>query len=92
MTTKQYPECEKLASVSKESNKIGQFMDWLINEKGYELGRWEDIENVELDVTYEGLNPVNLNIESILAEYYNIDMNKVEKERQQILEDLRIRG
>lgn len=26
------PECEKLSNVSKESNKLGDFLDWLKEE------------------------------------------------------------
>lgn len=33
------PECEKLAKVSEESNKIGDFLDWLSN-RNVVLGAW----------------------------------------------------
>lgn len=35
------------------------------------------------------LQPVNLSIEKILAKYFDIDLAKIEKEKRQMLEDLR---
>jgi len=54
-----YPECEKLSKVSKESHKLGAFMDWL-EERGIFLAEypehclsfktWEKVgEDCELD-------------------------------------------
>ena len=36
-----YPECEKLSKVSKESNKIGFFLDWL-EERGIVLAEYPE--------------------------------------------------
>lgn len=74
-----YPECEKLAKVSDKSQTIGAFLEWLQGVKEIELAKWSDSD---------GLYPEHTTIESLLAEYFEIDMNKVEKERQQILEDI----
>jgi len=35
-----YPECEKLAKVSDESQEIGTFLEWLRNVKEYEFAKW----------------------------------------------------
>lgn len=76
----EYPECEKLLAVSKESNSIGQFLDWLTGEKGFELGKYpEDTDH---------LVPAVYNIEKLLAEYFDIDLDKVEEERLSILASL----
>jgi len=84
------PECEKLSKVSEEFNKIGAFLDWL-SEKEIVLCRWEanDDEN-----TREYLDDVLLpirkyrgysGIEQLLADYFEIDLEKVEKERKHLL-------
>lgn len=111
--TKYYTECEKLAKVSKESNSIGTFLDW-IQEQGITLTKWQDdgdngepmfidkttgerasmlsinsINNPKREDWSEGYFPIHMPFEKLLAQYFDIDMNKVEKERQQILEDIR---
>ena len=80
-----YPECEKLAAVSDKSQAIGAFLEWLRETKEYEIAKWDTDDRLGIDK----LSPVHYSIESLLAEYFEIDMNKVEKERQQILEDVR---
>jgi hypothetical protein len=167
MSTGKYPECEKLSAVSKESNLIGAFLDWLINEKRVELMQWrpegdngepyyiehildadgicnrcEDarhcceqpivrmvewmnkhfhhpegtkfyecsdnspfhkkgdyvsesdssasrVRNPNYESWHEGFIPVFAGIEKLLAEYYEIDLNKVEDERRAMLDDIR---
>lgn len=82
------PECEKLADVSEKSNLIGEFLEWLYSKDlviaGYEHnGRgWEELVVVR---RYQGTNGIN----KLLAEYYDIDLDKVEKERRALLSWLR---
>jgi hypothetical protein len=77
-------ECEKLAAVSEESNKIGAFLDYL-RMNGYVLAKWGDTrEEYCLEMH---LSDVNIN--HLLAEYYDIDLDKVEKERKSLLKWLR---
>lgn len=92
-----YPECEKLHAVHEESQKLGYFLDWLM--KRYTLAEWdynfraivydregnEDRWNSVLMPVHVGENKIN----SLLAEYFHIDLDKVEEERRQILEELR---
>lgn len=77
------PECEKLLKVSHISQSIGEFIEWLLNERGYVLAEWN--ENDELF-------PVHPDIEKLLAEYFQIDLNKIENERRAILRALRARS
>lgn len=83
-----YPECEKLKKVSEESNKIGAFLDWLMNEKYIHLCTYEEAHEIDDEDLSEGYYGINRTIEDLLAEYFEIDMDKVEKERRQILEKL----
>ena len=82
-----YPECEKLAKVSKESQVVGEFLEWLQNEKEIALAKWAQVEGSVF--SNSNLFLVHDSTESLLAEFFEIDMNKVEEERQQILKELR---
>lgn len=71
-----YPECDKMKEVSEKSQAIGEFIEWL----GYE-------KNIYL--MHEDETPVRMSMEVMLAEFYNIDLKKVEQERQQMLDEIR---
>ncbi len=71
---KHYPECEKLAEVAPQSQIIGEFLEWLSVTK--------EISFVDRRIRYD-------TTESLLAEFFDIDMEKVEKERSQMIADLR---
>jgi hypothetical protein len=74
------PECEKMSDVSKESNAIGDFLDWLENEKWFVLARWS---------TRDTLYAAQPDKNKLLAEYYDIDLEKVEQERRDLLNWIR---
>lgn len=114
-----YPECEKLAKVSKLSNGIGEFLDWLREDKNIDLFQWTDKDdngkpkfvnetgdptipshysfdekedsdflNPEYETFPEGYCRVYTPFQKLLAQYFDIDMNKVEKERRELLDEL----
>lgn len=72
------PECDRLRDVSRSSQLIGEFLEWLLAE--YTLAEWNDSGEV--------LRPVRASIEELLAEYFGIDLDKIEEERQAVLEAL----
>ncbi len=74
-----YPECEKLSAVTSKSRAIGEFLDWLEGEKQLVLAQWNN-ENGRL---YGSRH----NQEALLAEFFDIDLKEVEKERRAMLED-----
>lgn len=76
----QYPECEKLASVKEKSQELGEFLEWL--KRKYELCTWEQEDGDDV------LCPARVTTESILAEYFGIDMTKVEEEHRAMLASL----
>lgn len=78
------PELDRLKAIQDVSQKIGDFLEWLRDEKHYVIAQW-------LPTNPDSLMSVSFNIEGILAEYFMIDLNKVERERQAILEDFRKR-
>lgn len=75
--TPEYPEHEKLVLVSDKSQAIGEFLDWINSRKGYVIGKY--IENDYLMPVYEGTS-------QILAEYFDIDLDKIEQEKLAMIE------
>jgi hypothetical protein len=70
-----------MARVSDESQIIGDFLDTMFS-KGFALCEWQWVGQ------NEKLVPVSGSIEQILADFYEIDLKKVEKERQLLLASL----
>ena len=103
MSKGKYPECEKLAAVSEDSNKIGAFLDWMRNEKELVIGRRHSVEvlhEIEQQEDPDGygtdygdleevIMPVSVRIEKMLADYYDIDLDKVEDERRAMLDEIK---
>ena len=78
-----YPEHEKLRAVQSESQSIGEFIEWLKWNKKIVFAKWD--EKTDLDI----LRVVSLPTNDILAEYFEIDLNKLEQEKQAMLEEFR---
>lgn len=74
------PELEKIQTNRQESQSIGSFLDWLQNEQEVLLCRCGRIDE---------LYPIDEGIEKLLAEYFGIDLNKAELERQALLDEIR---
>ncbi|RKY28525.1 MAG: hypothetical protein DRP83_00560 [Planctomycetota bacterium] len=72
----EYPECDKLSNVKDESQIIGEFLDWC-NSQGVHLATYYEERGLVAD---------RRSIEQVLADYFDIDLDKVEEERRHILE------
>jgi len=81
MSTEPYPECEKVANVKDKSQAIGEFLEWLRIEKG--------IIMCERRGESDSLVPSFLRNEQLLADFFDIDLDLVEKEKRAMLEELR---
>jgi len=81
-----YPECEKMSKVKKQSQLVGEFLDWLVNEREIVLSEYHEGEGRHDD---DVLMPISVRTEELLAEFFEIDLNKVEQERRQMLKELR---
>lgn len=75
-----YPELAKMSRVREASQAIGEF----IETSGLVLSEWVEVEGYR----DPHLMPISLSIEQVLAKYFDIDLNKVEKERRAILRDI----
>jgi len=71
-------DLDKLRAVQGLSQTIGDFLDWL-SERGIVLCRPERHHYC----------PIPETAEQLLAQYFQIDLNKVEAEKRVILEKLR---
>lgn len=78
------PELDKMSAVKHDSQIIGAFLDH-ISHQGIHLAKYQEGETKYDD---EQLMPITQSIEQVLADYFDIDLNKVEKERRAILDHL----
>ena len=78
------PEHDKQHAILGKSQAIGEFLEWL-QTKGIELASYPN--NGE-PVGYEHLMPYRKSIQQILADYFNIDLGKIEAEKRAILKEL----
>jgi hypothetical protein len=76
-----YPEHDKLHEIADASQTIGEFLDYGLGEQGLVL----------CDDDGEGgrLWPTSKSIQSILAEHFGIDQDKINAEKEQMLERIR---
>lgn len=75
------PELDKMLAIQGKSQTVGEFLEW--------LGQ-ESLLICECD---EGkLYATRSTTEQLLADFFEIDLNKCEQERQQILADLKSDG
>ncbi len=74
------PELNRMQAIQPKSEIIGEFLDWLFYEK-----------NLNICEMYEGLTfqPLYKSPNNWLAEYFGIDLDKVDQEQKAILQNLR---
>ena len=93
----EYPECEKMKAAQPKSQVIGEFLEWL-SERGIVLAKLhehtdgcldEDGRHNECGCSEEMFYPIHKPTEKVLAEYYNIDLAKVEIEKREMLRKMR---
>ena len=84
MENSKYPECEKMRSIKEKSELCGDFLEWL-QSKYRLINRQESFESSLASINYSSY----INFEELLAEFFNIDLDKVEEEKKQILMELR---
>lgn len=93
---KTYPEHVKLKSVKPRSQAIGEFLEWLASEKRIALA----VQHEHTESCYEekyircGYSsgeylPAQATTRGLLAEFFEIDEVKLEREKRMMLADLR---
>jgi hypothetical protein len=76
----EYPEHEKLTKVKDQSQLIGAFLDWL-EQSGYTI--------CEYSKKREEFFPIHQSVQKWLAEYFDIDLEKLDAEKVSMLDKLR---
>lgn len=75
-----YPEHEKMKSVHAESQAVGRFIEWL-GEHGIRLCVCQPLS--------DRYHPIAITTTRLLADYLDIDLKKIETERQAMLAEIR---
>jgi len=78
----EYREHEKLAEISDKSQAIGEFLDWLTGE---------GVMLCEVGL-HDRYWPIQTTIPNLLAEYFGIDQEKLEREKRLMLDHMRRRN
>jgi hypothetical protein len=97
-----FPEHVKLGLVHERSQACGEFLEWLLGEKGYHLGEyhkhtdacWPEGESHtdrrRICGTADSLlYPVSASVRRLLAEFFKIDEERLEAEKRTILDEQR---
>lgn len=84
------PELERMSAVKDDSHKLGEFIDWLREEKGWLFAAYHKHDHEcnrghRCELRDDELVPQHTSIEKLLAEYFEIDLDKVEKEKRELL-------
>ncbi len=74
-------ECNKLTAVKSQSATLSEFVDWL-EENGMRICKMVDCEVAP----YEAIMETN---EKLFARFFDIDLDKLEEERQNLLKACR---
>lgn len=75
-----FPEHEKMGLVREDSQKIGEFLEWL-RSKGLVICTYQE--------RHEGYWPANMSINQWLADYCEIDLRRIDQEKRLMLEIVR---
>lgn len=93
------PTLDKMREIKDRSQVIGGFLDWLFNEKNLHLYRdhehtercWDEDGDSCCGLSEGDYEPVRFGIEQILGDYFEIDLDAAEKEREALLDWVRKR-
>lgn len=94
----EYPEHVRLSAVKERSQACGEFLDWLLGERGYVLAeehahtndcRGEDGLSRVCGVRAGELVPGSMvNTKKLLVDFFKIDIAKLEEEKKKMLANL----
>lgn len=77
-----YPECKRMQAVTDRSQAIGEFLDWLYDERGIVLAERDRREGRLWALPGRPWT-------QLLAQYFDIDLERVDDEKRHMLEALR---
>jgi predicted Rossmann fold nucleotide-binding protein DprA/Smf involved in DNA uptake len=74
-----FPEHDKLHAIKDQSQRIGDFLEWL-SSRGYVICTWDE---------HDWPRPEHRRIEEWLADYFQIDLKRLEEEKLAMLWSIR---
>jgi len=74
--TERYPEHIKMRATHDKSHAIVDFVSWLTEERGVTL------------IDYDGMSVHLKELQVLLADFFEIDLDKVEQERVKMLDEI----
>ena len=78
-----YPEHEKLRTIADQSQAIHDFLE----RTGYTLCEWVEIAPEDVDECGESSYvPVVTSLDKLLAKFFGIDLDVIEREKRQMLD------
>lgn len=80
------PALDRMVAVRDRSQVCGEFLEWL--QGRYTLCRLPTPIRLRKNRYYR---PARINIEELLADFFGVDLDEIEKERRMLLEVLRAR-
>ena len=83
-------ELDKMVAAHGDAFVIGEFIDWLA-ESGYAICTLQKTGYGDGSDFYKAWLPKRNSHEEMLADYFEIDLKKIEEERRAILENLQQR-
>lgn len=89
-TTKpETPELDKQSQIidSGDTAVVQDFLDWLTS-RGYVIAEWAETHQT-LTEPVETLQPLYSGPEQLMADYFEIDLDKIDAERRSLLDYLR---
>lgn len=83
----EYPEHQNLKRISDQSQAICEFIEWL--ESGEAGKDGEHLEIAHRDLEWDELESYYEKKEPLVARFFDIDLDKLEEEKRQMLEECR---
>lgn len=79
-----YPEHEKMKRITHLSQNIYDFLEWLQEDKGYEIGQW--VAHTYRD---DEFCTITESRDDLMYEFFDIDKNKFFQEKEDMIEEMR---
>lgn len=108
MSQESYPEHEKMRAMRERSQACGEFLEWLSAQGLVLARYHEHVNACYEDDVFDPPRQIRMRkicgftegvpfaasyqVEKLLAEFFHIDLAKLEDEKRAMLEDLRTRG
>lgn len=79
-----YSEHDKVRTVKEDSQKLGEFLEWM-ESREIVFAVWIKSDNIWQE---DELRPFHINIEQLLADFFKIDLKKLQTESEQMYAEI----